>query len=233
MGLRGISVLESSGDTGVGAACRANSGDHEPRFTPQFPGTCPWITAVGGTQAVTPEVAWNASSGGFSHYFKRPWYQELAVENYINRHLDHETREYYEQYTNFKGAAFADIAAHSLYPYIAIVNKGKLVGTGGTSAASPQVASIIALLNSVRFEQGKPSLGFLNPFLYLIGHRGLHDITGGAAEGCQGVNLQTGQPVEGAGVIPGAHWPSAPGWDPATGLGTPNFEELRKLVTLF
>lgn len=45
MGLRGISVLESSGDTGVGAACLTNDGTDKPVFTPQFPGTSADATA--------------------------------------------------------------------------------------------------------------------------------------------------------------------------------------------
>lgn len=116
MGLRGITILESSGDTGVGASCQANDGSKKPEFEPQFPGTCPFITAVGGTQMVSPEVAWNASSGGFSNYFPRPWYQENAIETYLHGHIDPETKKYYESYTNFQGRGFPDISAHSLYP---------------------------------------------------------------------------------------------------------------------
>lgn len=41
MGLRGISVLESSGDTGTGAPCMSNDGKNHTEFTPAFPGTCP------------------------------------------------------------------------------------------------------------------------------------------------------------------------------------------------
>lgn len=72
MGLRGITILESSGDTGVGAGCIANDGKKTKRFAPQFPGTCPYVLSIGGTQAVTPEVAWVSGSGGFSDYFAQP-----------------------------------------------------------------------------------------------------------------------------------------------------------------
>jgi tripeptidyl-peptidase I len=41
MGLRGITILESSGDTGVGAPCMSNDGKNHTEFTPAFPGTCP------------------------------------------------------------------------------------------------------------------------------------------------------------------------------------------------
>jgi len=80
MGLRGVTVMESSGDTGIGAACLHNDGTKRARFDPQFPSTCPWITSVGGTQAVNPEIAWSDSSGGFSDYFPRPAYQADAVK---------------------------------------------------------------------------------------------------------------------------------------------------------
>jgi tripeptidyl-peptidase-1 len=116
LGLRGISVLESAGDTGVGAPCKSNDGKNTTQFTPEFPGTCPYIISVGGTQAVTPEIAWVAGSGGFSNYFPRPAYQELAVSTYLSSHISPATKQYYEPYTNFAGRGFPDISAHSLTP---------------------------------------------------------------------------------------------------------------------
>jgi tripeptidyl-peptidase-1 len=79
LGVRGVTVFESSGDTGIGSNCLSNDGKKQKEFNPQFPGTCPYITAVGGTEAVGPEIAWRDSSGGFSTYFPRPWYQTDAV----------------------------------------------------------------------------------------------------------------------------------------------------------
>lgn len=116
LGLRGISVLESSGDTGVGSPCKSNDGKNTTQFTPQFPGTCPYITAVGGTQAVTPEVAWVDGSGGFSNYFPTAWYQQKAVDTYLSKYISSATKKYYKPYTNFKGRGFPDISAHSLTP---------------------------------------------------------------------------------------------------------------------
>jgi tripeptidyl-peptidase I len=103
-------------NVGVGAPCQSNDGNKTPQFTPQFPGTCPYNTAVGGTQAATPEIAWVGSSGGFSNYFARPWYQELAVEDYLNFHISSSTKSYYNQFTNFAGRGFPDVSAHSLTP---------------------------------------------------------------------------------------------------------------------
>lgn len=116
MGLRGITILESSGDTGVGAACMSNDGKNNAEFTPQFPATCPYVTAVGGTQSYAPEVAWEASSGGFSNYFETAWYQTQTVKTYLDKHVTPETKAYYTKYTNFSGRAFPDISAHSLSP---------------------------------------------------------------------------------------------------------------------
>jgi tripeptidyl-peptidase-1 len=246
MGLRGISVLESSGDNGVGAPCLSNDGKKTPQFTPEFPGTCPYITAVGGTVAVSPEVAWVGSAGGFSNYFKRPAYQELQIEEYLNLHISPAVKKYYEPYTNFNGRGFPDISAHSVTPeYVfptsfsqhitnrhsyEVVYGGELSPSGGTSAAAPVVAAILGLLNDARFRAGKSSLGFINPLLYAIGYTALNDITLGGSIGCNGVSVQSGAPVPGGGIIPFATWNATQGWDPATGLGTPDFQKLKKLV---
>lgn len=129
--LRGLTIIHSSGDEGkriytprsclqgltelgVGSACQASDGV-TPQFNPIFPATCPYVTAVGGTSDVSPEVAWNASSGGFSNYFSRAWYQYPAIEEYLAQISD-ETKDYYGKYADFEGRGFPDVSAHSLYP---------------------------------------------------------------------------------------------------------------------
>ncbi|KAK2009217.1 Pro-kumamolisin [Colletotrichum eremochloae] len=230
MGLRGVTMLESSGDTGVGAPCRANDGSNTVQFTPQFPASCPYITAVGGTQAFGPEVAWVGSGSGFSNYFKQAWYQEDAVKQYLQSGISADTKAYYQPFTNFSGRGFPDISAHSASPPFAVINANKLVGSGGTSAACPLVAGLVGLLNDARIRAGQPTMGFLNPWLYKRGFKGLTDVTAGGSKGCSGIDLQSGKPVEGAGVIPFATWNSTQGWDPVTGLGLPNFEEMKKIA---
>ena len=118
MGLRGRTIIESSGDEGVGAVCRNNEPPFQPQFTPDFPGTCPYLTCVGGTSFYNPEEAWNGSSGGFSSYFPRPWYQDSAVGTYLKDYISPSTIEYYSSnnYTDFAGRGFPDVSAHSLYP---------------------------------------------------------------------------------------------------------------------
>ena len=64
LGARGISVLFSSGDAGVGSngTCFSNTDPTKEMFIPNFPTSCPWVTSVGGTQGTSaqsflPEVA--------------------------------------------------------------------------------------------------------------------------------------------------------------------------------
>ncbi|KAI1128563.1 peptidase S8/S53 domain-containing protein [Nemania abortiva] len=226
MGLRGITVLESSGDTGIGAPCISNDGKKRLEFTPGFPASCPFITAVGGTESWAPEIAWIGSSGGFSNYFARPWYQQEAISAYLQERIPPKTKAYYEPYTNFSGRAFPDISAHSLSPNYLFFNSDETGQTGGTSAAAPVVAGIIALLNDARLRAGKPTMGFINPFLYSLKSGLLRDVTAGKAVGCNGYNMQTGGLVRGGGKIPWASWNGTVGWDPATGTGTPDFQKM-------
>lgn len=100
---------------GVGSACQSRDGK-SPEFNPIFPATCPYVTAVGGTSGVSPEYAWNASSGGFSDIFERAWFQESSVKSYLAK-LPASTKEFYGQYANLSGRGFPDVSAHSLYPW--------------------------------------------------------------------------------------------------------------------
>ena len=107
----------------------------------------------------------------------------------------------------------------------AVWSKGPAL-IGGTSASTPIVAGLVGLLNAMRLDAGLPTMGFLNPWLYRLGGFGLTDIVAGSAVGCQGRNSQTQQDVEGASIIQWASWNSTMGWDPVTGLGTPNLRLL-------
>lgn len=110
--------------------------------------------------------------------------------------------------------------------YLTVLN-GTATWNGGTSAAAPVVAAIIALVNDARFRAGQPAVGFANPWLYKMAGQALNDITTGQALGCAGVDLQTDEDVPGAGIIPYASWNATVGWDPVTGLGTPDFTRMK------
>ena len=89
---RGISLSFVSGDNGVGpnGTCVTDDGKDTPALLPAFPASCPFVTAVGGTQNSQPEIAgFNADnalarSGSFSNYFARPSDQDSAIKSYLD-----------------------------------------------------------------------------------------------------------------------------------------------------
>ncbi|THH19894.1 hypothetical protein EW146_g1336 [Bondarzewia mesenterica] len=216
LGVRGVSLLFSSGDFGVGDGdgnpetqkCFTNDDRNAMRFIPIFPATCPYVTSVGGTQHV-PEVAVSRffSGGGFSDYFDRPSYQNDSVLSYLDK-LPSGT---YDGLYNPNGRAFPDVSAQG--DFFRIFFKGKPRLIGGTSASSPAFAAVVSLLNDARVSAGLPTLGFLNPLLYSKGMKGLNDITVGNSTGCGTSGFNASE-----------------GWDPVTGLGTPNFGKLKDIV---
>ncbi|KAE9991424.1 hypothetical protein EG327_011727 [Venturia inaequalis] len=210
LGARGISVLFSSGDAGVGAngTCLSNDGKNTTMFTPNFPTSCPWITSVGGTEAFEPEVAVKrfGSGAGFSNYFGAPDYQKDIVDDYIES-LD----GLYDGLYNKSGRGYPDVAAQGNRDIIAF--NGKIRTVGGTSASSPTFAAVIGLVNDALLAAGKPVLGFMNPWLYSVGYQGLNDVVSGSSIGCNS-----------------SGFPAKAGWDAVTGWGTPNFPKLVKLA---
>jgi tripeptidyl-peptidase-1 len=215
LGARGISVLFASGDQGVWG--REGPGS---KFHADFPAGSPYITSVGGTDFSSkdgsgPEVGCRDGGGGFSETFAMPDFQSAAVKGYFNSGVDLPAAKYY----NASGRGYPDIAANfgAVVPYC-VVNKGSEIGVGGTSASSPVVAGIVALLNDVRLKAGKPVLGFLNPFLYqtLAQHpEAFTDITTGENKASGSVGFKASK-----------------GWDPVTGVGVPNYSALAKIVLL-
>ena len=129
------------------------------------------VTSVGGTQGYTPEEAWSGSSGGFSNYYRRPLYQTAAVVPYLALHGHKNAGRY-----NASGRGFPDIAAKA---DDFLIREPDVVAISGTSASSPTVASIVALLNDKLLNKGRPPLGFLNPWLYTVGQFAFTDITKG------------------------------------------------------
>ncbi|KAI0769616.1 family S53 protease [Trametes elegans] len=205
LGARGTSILYSSGDGGVSGSQSQNCNT----FIPTFPSGCPFVTSVGATTGINPETAADFSSGGFSNIFSQPSFQSSAVSTFLNAIGNTNAGKF-----NRAGRGFPDISAQGVD--VQIVFQGQFGGVDGTSCSTPITASIISLLNDQLAAAGKPSLGFLNPFLYsAAGRAALTDITSGSNPGCN-TNGFTARA----------------GWDPVTGLGTPNFAALRTAVGL-
>jgi tripeptidyl-peptidase-1 len=81
---------------------------------------------------------------------------------------------------------------------------------GGTSASAPVFAAILTRINEERLGAGKPPVGFVNPTLY-ANPQAFNDIVVGSNPACGTKGFKC-----------------AEGWDPVTGLGTPNYPELLK-----
>ncbi|KAK5119745.1 hypothetical protein LTR85_007321 [Meristemomyces frigidus] len=206
LGARGISVLFSSGDAGVGSngTCFSNDNSSTPMFIPNFPASCPWVTTVGGTAGFNPEVAVSrfGSGAGFSNYFGAPAYQVATVDAYIASLGD-----LYEGLYNKSGRGYPDVAAQGNHD--AIVWGGNITTVGGTSASSPTFAAVITLVNDALLAAGRKPLGFLNPWIYGGAYKALTDITSGSSIGCNT-----------------SGFPAQAGWDAVTGFGTPVFDKL-------
>jgi len=215
LGLRGVTVLTSSADRGVGPEEEKCGSHNKTAFVPWFPASCPYVTVVGGSQNPAGEsVAATGndfvSGSGFSNYFARPAWQETVVQDYLDKVI----QKNYTGMFNPQGRAYPDVSALSTR-FLIQANRHPVIESG-TSAATPVFAAVVSLLNDARMSANQSRLGFMNPMLYK--HVGIvpntfNDIKAGTSSGCG---------------TPG--FAASPGWDMASGFGTPNFENLHNAI---
>ncbi|KAK6974930.1 family S53 protease-like protein [Favolaschia claudopus] len=224
---RGVSFLFSSGDGGVNGG--HDNGDDCGLFLASFPASCPWVTTVGATIGFNPELAANftgdsaiifilhpnspahhkyhLAGGGFSSIFPAPSYQTSAISNFLKTIPPSFPGSGKFNTTN---RAFPDV---SLQGVSFLINfRGEIEQALGTSASTPSVAGMVVLINDRLIGEGKPVLGFLNPFLY-ANEGAFNDVVKGHNSGfeCPASSVA---------------FDAVPGWDPLSGLGTPNFPDL-------
>jgi subtilase family serine protease len=219
---RHVTVVVASGDYGA-----IGNGSSTPVKEVSLPASDPLTLAAGGTSltanpvtgAYISETTWNtlpglpppgghssASGGGFSHLFARPAYQDGVPGTGATRGVPDVAGD---ASSGTGGMALAFSAPGGGYEFI---------GAGGTSAAAPFWAGLIALADQ---EAGHP-LGFVSPAIYRIArgplyHKAFHDITtGDNSVALNGVTI-TG-------------YQAGPGWDPVTGWGTPDAHVLIPLL---
>jgi subtilase family serine protease len=241
-----VTVLGSSGDGGSANARKTpvgKGGSTIPYPTVEWPASDPLVTGVGGTYLCTnannttsrvvdnvsppvnctsaaaqgqAEVAWIAAGGGFSHVFSRPTYQEIlpAGSTAIP--------------SSARGVPDIGLQASSrtgALVYLTLPpdgNSGLICGTapcstgwydiGGTSLSCPQWAGLVAIGAQIAGH----GLGQINPALY-----DLASDPATYADDFYDVTVGNNQAVP---DIPG--YDATPGWDPITGLGTPNAANL-------
>jgi subtilase family serine protease len=232
----GVTVLGSSGDFGTANVLKepVKNPPTIPFPTVEWPASDPLVTGVGGTYLCTDpttgssidsadppvncqsnpgvrEIGWIDSGGGFSHVFSRPSYQDTlpagstpvgAMRGVPDIAYQASSRTGVLVYDTAPGDASSGLICPSGDPCSA----GWYV-VGGTSSSCPQWAGLVAIADQIAGH----GLGQINPTLYALASgtgyaNDFYDVTTG--------NNQANP------AIPG--YPATPGWDPITGLGTPN-----------
>lgn len=240
LGVMGITMLAASGDDGVESDRKCDE------MRPDYPASSVYVTSVGATSVTTskdtypigsdaPPVCTDSkyncacstsnseeaamktnnagfdSGGGFSNWLLRPDYQYKAVTDYFKSGVTLPS----QQYWNSTNRGYPDVAA--VGAEVLIIKNGRSEKVGGTSASTPIWGGLITLLNNDRLNSGKSPLGFVNPLLYKMWQdqpNTFIDITVGTnGGGCSNLAFQ-----------------ATKGWDPLTGLGTPNFGQIRAYV---
>lgn len=217
---RQVTVVASSGDSGpVSDVYRFGVA---PVREVSLPASDPFVLSVGGTTLTADprtgsyigETAWNqarsqggpsfASGGGFSGIFDRPAYQDGVPGTETKRGVP-------------------DVAGDAGMGMVLALEAGggssEQRSAGGTSAATPLWAGLVALAD----ELAGHDLGSVNTALYRIARsprygQAFHDVTTGNST----VVVQ-GESYSG--------YQAGPGWDPVTGLGSPNATALVRLLT--
>ena len=141
------------------------------------------------------------SGGGFSNVADRPAYQDAAVKAYLPQ-ISLNSRIY-----NAAGRGYPDISALAHNYYIEL--NGVDSAEDGTSASSPVMGGLMALINAHRKRGGRPAVGFVNPLLYKVfsetNGSAFNDIVTGSNRCTEsGCWCQTG-------------FEAKPGWDASTG----------------
>ena len=206
--LLGITVTVASGDNGSSDMNRAQVGTSldDGLAHVDFPSSSPFALACGGTRllasdaAISRETVWNVNRFSASGGGISDSFGVPRFQR--NAHVQPSTNPGHRV-----GRGVPDIAGNAdPSTGYAVRVDGQDTAIGGTSAVAPLWAGLIALINQIRGHR----VGFLNPLLYsrLAGTGALHDITVGNN---------------------GAYQATA-GWDPCTGLGTPDGDLLRQTL---
>jgi subtilase family serine protease len=209
--------------TGVGGTylcTNPTASTNDPRTTDITPGIGAKCGSSTFNAAGAAEVAWTFSGGGFSHVFSRPDYQAGPLPA-GSTSIPASSR-------GVPDIAFQASSATGALVYLSLppdgngsnINQTGWYDIGGTSLSCPQWAGLIAIADQINKEKyGQTGLGLINPALYKVASNpamyaaDYFDIAHTAVAGVD--NNNQGDPS-----VPG--YPATQGWDPVTGLGTPN-----------
>ncbi|HLV97814.1 MAG TPA: S53 family peptidase [Ktedonobacterales bacterium] len=182
-----ITVLAATGDDGVTNPNDINNpNSYWTRPNVSWPASDPNVLAVGGTTLsldaandYQSETVWNdpkigSTGGGLSAVFSEPAYQKQVP----NQNLFHGQRAIPDVAFPADGFLIYDSGNTSDTSSLGQVNPQwrDWDVVGGTSISAPCWAGLIAIANQVR---GQP-LGLIQPALYALQGKGMHDITTGS-----------------------------------------------------
>jgi len=222
----GVTVVASSGDGGT--ANSVKSPPKKPQLVPfptvNWPASDPLVTGVGGTYLCTDpvtgtgvdstdpptncdvsppvrEIGWVDAGGGFSHVFAAPGYQASLPAGSTAIGSMRGVPDVAFQASSRTGPLVYDTGAGA----------GGWFIVGGTSCSAPQFSGLVAIADQIAGH----GLGQINPTLYSLANSANYssdffDVTTG--------NNQANPSIPG--------YPATSGWDPVTGLGTPNAANL-------
>jgi subtilase family serine protease len=222
--LHGGSVVAASGDLG------ATNDTIDPRYPgevglmPVYPASSPLVLAVGGAEGNPyPGGLWNNGSYGGEQVWNELLADGSAGASGGGRSTVYPTPIWQRGVAPFTGRGVPDVAWNAAAAGGAIIAFGGRFGSlGGTSAAAPQWAAVLALANELRAKTHRPQVGLVTPVLYTLARnkstyrQDFHDITVG--NNIFAFAADSGLPGYSAGV----------GYDYATGLGTPDVARLLK-----
>jgi subtilase family serine protease len=205
--------------TGVGGTylcTNPNASANQPRTTMPLPGLGAKCASNSPYNAAgAAEVAWTFSGGGFSHAFARPDYQGGTLP--AGSTAIPQTARGVPDIALQASAATGALVYLSLPPdgNDSNINQTGWYDIGGTSLSTPQWAGLVAIADQLN----GGGLGQINPALYKLASQpakyaaDFFDVAHTAIPGLPNDNQEDPS-------IPG--YPATQGWDPVTGLGTPN-----------
>ncbi|HLI06674.1 MAG TPA: S53 family peptidase [Ktedonobacteraceae bacterium] len=225
---QGQTILVAAGDSGS-ETCFEQT--YDPSLVADDPAAQPYVTGVGGTtlslnsnNSYQSEHVWNdgffggAGGGGLSQYWKQPsWQTGPGVQNSYSNGM-RETPDVSlnaDPQTGYN--VYCTVGSNCTGSGLPGVGGGGWITVGGTSAAAPMWAAMIALTNQEAAQHGKSVVGFLNPLLYQIGassryNTDFHDITPPGDPSVPSNNDELG--------INGGAYPVTNDFDMATGWGS-------------
>lgn len=217
---QGQTIVAAAGDDGS-TDCANQANTAIDKLAVDDPGAQPYVTSVGGTTTYRlgpppTSGAWNdasgAGGGGVSSLWRMPTYQShtpgrLHVVTSFSSGSPCKARSGYCR-------EVPDVSADAdpRTGYIVYFDGAWYGGFGGTSAAAPVWAAVAALADASK-GCGREPVGFLNPELYAIA--GSAGYAEAFTDVVKGNNDLFGAPAG------GPLYPAGPGFDMATGLGTP------------